>query len=280
MENKKYLIKYYYIGEEQFFGSQRQKSLLTIDDCIINALIEKKYLINVKQSNFEIASRTDKHVSARGSCLSFITNKKPILMEINTALPPSIGMYGLTEVPLNFSARFSALSRHYKYILPIPIINQGEKGSLDLAIMNKACKELEGQHDFSNFSKKGKKEVKTVRDLDFSQTNIVDEFLIFDFKSKSFLRQQVRRMVKKILELGQGKINHDEFLKLFDTKLAISYQPADAHGLILWDIKYDDNVKLEWDVKSIERRNNFFQEKYSFYKHQALIFRFLQQNDP
>ena len=42
MKNQRYLFKFYYIGKQRFFGSQRQNHLLTIERCLINALKEKK----------------------------------------------------------------------------------------------------------------------------------------------------------------------------------------------------------------------------------------------
>ena len=80
MEKTRYLFKFYYIGHKKYHGSQRQPDYTTIEDVLITALQEKEYLIDIKQSGFEVASRTDRFVSARGSAFSFITDKKPVLM--------------------------------------------------------------------------------------------------------------------------------------------------------------------------------------------------------
>jgi len=107
----------------------------------------------------------------------------------------------------------------------------------------------------------------------------MDDYIIFDFKSRAFLRQQVRRMVKKILELGAGEINYEEFLQLFDDSVENSYQPADPKGLILWDIKYDDNIKFKVDLKSRKRLNNYFLIQEIRYAHKQQLFRIFQQNN-
>ena len=279
MGQQKYLIKYYYIGKKRYHGSQRQPNYPTIEACIVKTLIEKHYIEDIKASNLEFASRTDRYVSARVATLSIISKKKPILMEINSSLPISIGMYALAEVPLDFSSRFNAILRHYKYFVPTASREFTEGAKLDIKLMKTACNALLGNHNFLNFSKKGKQELKTVRDMNFTNIKIIDDFIIFDFKSKAFLRQQIRRMVRKILEVGMGVISFEQFVKLFDTSEYISYQPADPQGLILWDIVYEKNIEFFQDSKSLERMKSYFQEELMLYKQKALIFQFLQEDN-
>jgi len=270
-EGQRYMFKFYYISGKKYYGSQRQQNLLTIEEGILNALKEKNYIDKHEISGFEVASRTDRFVSARGAAFSFISEKKPILMEINSALPKNIGIWACVKVPIDFHLRFNAITRHYKYVL----IND----ALDLDIIKKACKELEGNHDFINFSKRDKEEKKTIRDMDFVSVNKVDGYLVFDFKSRAFLRQQVRRMVKKIIELGKGEIEYNDFLKLFDASSYYSYEPVDPLGLILWDIEYDNSIKFRIDPKSVKRMEKYFQiqEKKTGLKHQ--LFKLLQHDN-
>ena len=82
MEKKKYFLKFYYIGKEKYYGSQRQPDFLTIEDELIDVLKKRKYIKDIETSDFQVASRTDRYVSARCSVFSMITNKDPILMEI------------------------------------------------------------------------------------------------------------------------------------------------------------------------------------------------------
>ena len=278
-ENQRYLFKYYYIGKEKFHGSQRQKDFTTIEGCLIDILMKKKYIEDVKNSGIEFASRTDRLVSAKGAAFSFLTSKKPILMEINSDLPKEIGLWAYTSVPIDYSSRYNAIMRHYKYIVPVPLSILSKNSNIDLKLMEKACKELEGQHDYINFSKWETEEARTIRVIDTVKMDVDDDFIIFDFKSKAYLRQQIRRMVKKILELGKGVISFDDFQKLFDSSQRISYQPADPSGLILWDIEFGKSVHFEIDLKSNERMEKyFFDQKFKFkFKHQ--LFNILQQHN-
>ncbi|NVM43756.1 MAG: tRNA pseudouridine(38-40) synthase TruA [Candidatus Lokiarchaeota archaeon] len=273
MEKTRYLFKFYYIGHKKYYGSQRQPNYTTIEDCLITALQEKEYIVDIKQSGFEVASRTDKFVSARGSAFSFTTNKIPILMEINSALPKHLGLWAYTKVPLDYTSRFNAVFRHYKYIIPY------SKNALNIKNMKRACKALEGHHDFKNFSKQDNEEEKTVRDLLLASMRIDGNFIIFDFKSRAFLRQQIRRMIAKIFEVGLGIINYEDFLDLFNSSKLYSYQPADPFGLILWDINYGSNIQLTIDKKSKDRMDKYFREKETKYSSKTKLLHLLQHNN-
>ena len=55
MEKTRYLFKFYYIGADEYFGSQRQPNYLTIEECLLTALQEKNYIPGAKKSGFEVA---------------------------------------------------------------------------------------------------------------------------------------------------------------------------------------------------------------------------------
>ncbi len=279
MEKTRYIFKFYYIGSKKYHGSQRQPDYLTVEECLLSALKERKYIKDDKSSGFEVASRTDKYVSARGSTFSFETEKKPILMEINTALPKNIGIWGYSEVPKDFFSRYNALYRHYKYIVPYSINFRRKIGSNNLNEMIKACKTFEGRHDFKNFFKPEKDKEKTIRDIILASLRLDGDFLIFDFKSRAFLRQQIRRMVAKIFELGLEIITFEEFLDLFNPSRTYSYQPADPLGLILWDINYGKKTQFTIDAKSKERMNKFFLLQEIKFSTKQKLFSIMQRNN-
>jgi tRNA pseudouridine38-40 synthase len=269
----------YYFGKSNYYGSQRQPNFLTIEESVIGVLKKKGYINQIKDSGFETASRTDRFVSARGACFTCVLEKKPILMEINSGLPNEIGVWAYANVPINFSSRYNALLRHYLYVVPLPLSSIKKTATINIDLMKKACNQLKGKHDFINFSKREKDEKITVRDMDLVDLSIKEEWLIFQFKSRAFLRQQVRRMVKKILELGVGEIEYEDFLDLLDPANNISYQPANPRGLVLWDIQFEKKISLTEDKKSKERMEKYFLKKeiVSSFKHQ--LFRLLQHNN-
>jgi tRNA pseudouridine38-40 synthase len=279
MDAKRYLFKFFYVGSKKYHGSQRQNGLETIEDCIINGLTSKGYIINASSSGFEVASRTDKLVSARGSAFSCKLKKEPILMEINSVLPRDIGIWAFVEVPESFLSRYNAIYRHYKYFLPLDYFKNGKRLKLNLKAIRRGCKLTSGRQNFKNFYKISLDvEEKTVRDLQLSV--IKDEsILIFNFKSRAFLRQQIRKIMTKIIELGKKDISIREYAELLDPTKEYSFPPADPNGLILWDISYGKNLKFNIDQNSLERMMEYLNVNYLYHKTRSKLFESFQQDN-
>ncbi len=261
-DKQRYFIKYYYLAD-QYFGSQRQKHKKTIEGILINALLEKSYIKNEGDSGFEAASRTDRLVSARGAVVSFKMYKKFYPEELNSALPEDIGVWAYAKVPIDYKPRWNAVCRHYKYIFNYSLSHFRANSEFDVDLIKEGCNLLKGKHDFVNFSKK-EKEKTTIRDLDDLKITILNDFLILDFYSKSFLRQQIRRIIRKLVELGTKEITLDQFKLLFNPMKSFSYKPYSPDGLILWDIIYPKEVDFIENIKGKERMCNFFKKKYNF----------------
>lgn len=276
--NKRYALKYFYIGNKRYYGSQRQKEKITIEECIIQALKEGNYITSVRNAKLEVASRTDKYVSARGAVLTFKTKKKPIPMEINSFLPRDIGVWAMAEVDNDFLSRYNAIYRHYKYIYSLVKINRYEL-EIDFHLLKKAVNDLKGRKDFKNFYKRGKDKEKTIRDMDEAAVSINNQFVIFDFKSRAFLRQQIRRMVQKVLDVARGRTTYEEYLKLFDSSKDFSYQPAEPDGLILWNIEYGDSIPFKIDERAYKYMKQYFIEQKRQLSIKKKLFSLLEQDN-
>ena len=109
------------------------------------------------------AGRTDTGVHATGQVVHFDTAAKRELkawvLGSNTNLPYDISVHWVSQVNENFSARFSAVSRSYRYILfnrriRSAIFQHNVAWSyelLDAGLMHSAAQNLLGEHDFSAF---------------------------------------------------------------------------------------------------------------------------------
>ena len=110
---------------------------------------------------------------------------------------------------------------------------------LDLNIMRRGAKKFEGTKDFSTFraaSCRAKSPIKTMRLVKIKSSK---DIIKIEFRSQSFLQQQVRSMVGSLKYLGEGKWNLKDFKKAFlSKKRKMCAPPAPAHGLYLSKIKY------------------------------------------
>ena len=110
---------------------------------------------------------------------------------------------------------------------------------LDVEIMKKGAKKLIGTKDFSTFrasSCRAKSPIKTMKLVKIKkQKNKIE----IEFRSQSFLQQQVRSMVGCLKYLGEKKWDLKMFEKVFKSKKRIlCAPPAPPEGLFLVRVIY------------------------------------------
>ena len=208
----RYQILIEYVGTS-FIGWQIQKKGKTIQGVIqknISKLIKEKITING-------SGRTDTGVhaieqSAHFECTNRIQDLKKFLNSINYFLNKhEIAILKIKKRNLNFHARFSAKERVYKYVIynqfTKPII-KNKRGwfvikKLDLDSMRRGAKKLVGTKDFSTFRASGCNAKSPIRLMKSIKIKKLKNKIEFEFRSKSFLKQQVRSMVGCLKYLGE-----------------------------------------------------------------------------
>ena len=244
----KYQILVEYVGTN-FKGWQVQKKGKTIQ-----GLIQKKISKILNEKILLIGSgRTDTGVhaieqSAHFECKNQIKDFDKFLKSTNYFL----NRYLVTVLKIrrrnkSFHSRFSAKMRIYKYIiinqLGGPVLEQKRCWHiikpLDVKTMEKAAKKLIGTKDFSTFrasSCRAKSPIKTLRSVKIkSKKNKIE----IEFKSQSFLQQQVRSMVGCLKYVGEKKWSLKKFNFVMNSKKRIlCAPPAPPEGLYLARVIY------------------------------------------
>ena len=244
----RYQILIEYVGTN-FRGWQVQTRGKTIQ-----GLIQKKISKLLKEKIILFgAGRLDKGVhaleqSAHFDCKKKIENLNKFLKSLNYFLNKEmITIIKIKKRDKNFHARFSAEMRIYKYVIinrfsrPVLDENRGWHiiNKLDLEMMKKASKKLVGTNDFSTFrasSCRAKSPVKTMRSVKIISKNKKIEI---EFRSKSFLQQQVRSMVGCLKYVGEKKWTLKKFNFVMNSKKRVlCAPPAPPEGLYLARVIY------------------------------------------
>ncbi len=231
---------------QAYCGWQRQPNVMTVQE-----MLESKLSLLHHQPVFVTGcGRTDTGVHAYSYWLHYDLIE-PIdtgvaVYALNGMLPPDIRVREIQQVRDDFHARFDASSREYRYFIhtrPSPFLFNRSyymHRPLDIKIMNEAGNWLKGVQDFGSFCKSGGGSKTNICKLDKAVWCKSGDKVIFIVRADRFLRNMVRAMVGTMLELGEHKISLTEFKNIIsgsDRRLA--GQSAPAHGLYLWDIKYD-----------------------------------------
>lgn len=230
-----------------YFGWQKQEGVITVQGCLEQALSK----VSDTPINVLCAGRTDAGVHATGQIVHFETNSKrknaAWTRGVNTYLPPDISVRWVRVVPDNFHARFSAISRHYRYIIynnrnRPAVFRQGVTHfyrQLDAVRMHRTAQLLRGEHDFTSFRGTGCQSRTPKRNIQYIKVTRRGEYIVVDIKANAFLHRMVRNIVGSLMEIGCGYRNENwllELLMLKNRNLASS--TARAEGLYLVSVDY------------------------------------------
>jgi tRNA pseudouridine38-40 synthase len=234
----------------RYHGWQRQKGATTIQ-----GLIEEKILIMTKEPVKLIASgRTDAGVHAFNQVCNFITltriDPSSFRRGLNALLPDDIFVKQADDVPIDFHAMYRAESKTYEY----RILNREDANvflrlyawhipqALELTEMRQCILSLCGEHDFSSFKSAGSGNLNPVRKMMRAEMLEPDKGLVyFVFEANGFLRHMVRNIVGTLVEVGQRKMEVNEFMKIFQARdRREAGVKAPPQGLFLTDVRYPD----------------------------------------
>jgi tRNA pseudouridine38-40 synthase len=213
------------------------------------------------------AGRTDAGVHGWGQVVSLDLPDDMSLADLqrrlNRMLAPAISVRDAawTDDP-EFSARFSALWRHYRYdVLNGPVPDPFRATSawhvpqpLNLWAMQLACDPLIGEHDFTSFCRRpkvadGMTAPSMRRRVISAQWHQVPDdhsgrggdLLRFEIRANAFCHQMVRSIVGTLVEVGLGKLKAGDIRGILleqDRQAAGTVAPP--HGLVLWEVGYPE----------------------------------------
>ncbi|HZM36658.1 MAG TPA: tRNA pseudouridine(38-40) synthase TruA [Burkholderiales bacterium] len=198
------------------------------------------------------AGRTDRGVHARGQIVHFDTAaSRPTsawVRGVNALLPDTVAVLWSREVEATFHARYSALSRTYRYELinrPVrPAIAARYAGwfhaPLDLEAMREAAAVLVGEHDFSAFRSaecQAKSPVRTVHALALERAG---ERITFVIRANAFLHHMVRNIVGTLVYAGRDARPPQWMRDILESRDRSRAAPTFApEGLYLETVEYE-----------------------------------------
>jgi tRNA pseudouridine38-40 synthase len=231
-----------------FVGWQIQDNGLSVQGALVDAIAA----FCGESVSVRGAGRTDAGVHALGQVAHVDLTKDWEAETVRKAVtahlrPHPVAVLAAEQVPDTFDARFSAVQRHYLYL----IVNRHadlalERGRawrvgklLDAKAMHNAATRLIGRHDFSTFRDaqcQAKSPVKTLDRLDVYREG---DNVSVEASARSFLHSQVRSMVGALVAVGEGRWSGNDLSTALAARDRTACAPvAPAAGLYLVRVDY------------------------------------------
>ncbi len=231
-----------------FHGWQIQQNALSVQQVFQDALQK------IIGQGFQLkgCSRTDTGVHANMYCISLKTTHmipaERLKAALNRFLPMSIAVHRAQEVPLDFHARYSCVSKQYIYkIWNAQTRNPFLDGyalhyryPLDVPLLHKAAQQYVGRHDFTSFCTADKRQKGDfTRNVHMFSVTRDGELVTMCVEADGFLYNMVRIMVGTLLRVAQGKFAPGDLKAILQAKDRKKAGPtAPACGLYLNKVCY------------------------------------------
>ena len=237
-----------------FCGWQRQdfadkgKAVRTVQATVEDAL-EK---LHKQKINLTGSGRTDSGVHAFAQAANFFSPVDSIPVEkypvaLNCFLPQDVRIMDAKVVPDDFSSRFSATSRVYRYFINMekPFASETRyvwsiNHKPDIKVLNEMASCLRGEIDCAAFAASGDQSLSTKRYIDNAHFFMEGRNLVFEIEANAFLWRMVRSLTGSLIHFektGKSPEYFKQVLESCDRKKAGPTAPAT--GLFLYEIKFD-----------------------------------------
>lgn len=230
-----------------YHGFQIQPNAETVQGTV-EKTIER---ITSEKTSVYGCSRTDAGVHANEFYLNFKTQSSipcsNLLRAMNTYLPSDIAVKAVEEKDIEFHARYDTKEKEYLYLIYNGAVRDPfmEKralyysGKIDEDLLNSACSQFIGTHDFSAFSATGREYHTTVRTIKSCSFTRKGDLLEFKVCGDGFLYNMVRIMVGTLLEINEGKIPEDYIKIIIEKKeRSLAGRTVSGDGLYLNRVVY------------------------------------------
>ena len=201
------------------------------------------------------SGRTDSGVHAFAQAANFYSPIDSIPVEkyvpaINAFLPNDIRIVGSKVVSEEFSSRFSATSRTYRYFLHTENPFASEMRYVwaihhkpNLAVLNEMAAFLRGELDCATFAAAGDASLSTFRYIENAHFFIDEknpEIIVFEITANAFLWKMVRSLVGTLVFFEKTGKNPEYFKNALDSCDRKKAGPtAPPTGLFLYSVSFD-----------------------------------------
>jgi tRNA pseudouridine38-40 synthase len=235
-----------------FVGWQRQINGLSVQEVLEQAAA---HLNHGQPVTSIVAGRTDAGVHAEGQVAHIDLPDTHSVKAVRDAMnyhmkPHPVAVLNAASVPVDWSARFSAIRRTYRFRIlnrrSRPALLAGRvwhvPHSLDASVMHEAAQRLLGRHDFTSFRAASCQARSPIRTLDRLDVERHGDIIEITAEARSFLHHQVRNFVGTLKVVGEGRWPVERVTAALEARNRAAAGPtAPPDGLTLIGVGYPDD---------------------------------------
>ncbi|MFM2238497.1 MAG: hypothetical protein RL389_844 [Actinomycetota bacterium] len=266
----RYRIDLAYDGTD-FYGFSKQSAHRTVAGELLSGLV-KIFGEDDEDFRMRVAGRTDAGVHAQAQVahldltpdqLKRVRRGHGVAERLNKIIDPDVRVTAFEEADPGFHARFSALSRRYRYsiadrsVTPNPMTSRYMLEilwNLEVAPMIEVAKEFMGLRDFRAFCKErdGTTTIRELREISVKRrpNGVID----IEVEADAFCHNMVRSVVGALMSAGSGRTTAKEVRKaLKGQRNEHAYKVQAPQGLTLIKISYPAKSKLGAQAELTQR---------------------------
>lgn len=210
------------------------------------------------------AGRTDSGVHGVGQVVHFDTeadrSEKAWVFGANTNMPSDITVHWAVPVNDSFHARFSALSRRYRYVIYNCAVKPGlankyvtwDYRELDVEKMQQAANLLIGKFDYTSFRAAGCQAKTATREIQMIRLFRKGALVVMDIQANAFLQNMVRNVAGVLMAIGAGRRPVEWAQEVLEAKdRTKGGNTAHPYGLYFMRVEYPAEFNIPYTTPEI-----------------------------
>lgn len=220
-----------------FHGWARQPGHRTIEGEILRGL-SAAGLVPRSARHVEVASRTDRGVSARANALALTSRLGPgDLLRVLNGLAPDVYFTAAASIPETARIR-QALGRTYRYF--------EDPAGRDLALYQEATSLFRGRVDVRSLGRGVPSTAPSWRSIERMSVREAEGVWEVQVEAPSFVWGMVRKMVGACREVAAGRLPLPRLRRAVEGKERLTLPMAEPEALVLWEVRYADPWTELW----------------------------------
>ncbi|HTZ61354.1 MAG TPA: hypothetical protein VMC82_01745 [Thermoplasmata archaeon] len=221
-----------------FRGWARQPGQRTVEGEIRRGLVQLDAIRPADLAAVEVASRTDRGVSARANALVVPSELDAgSLLERMNAIDPEIFFSATVEVDSTFRVR-AARRRIYRYFDPTP--------DPDLARRREVAAFFAGSIDVRSLGRGIPGSSPVRRWVESVTVRPLGRGSMFEVRAPSFVWGMVRKIVGSVRAAEAGRLDVAQLRDALAGRVRLSLPMAESDPLVLWDVEYPLRWTAQW----------------------------------